>query len=148
MVLKRENIASRLRELDTVLEELLKYKDITVDEIKASLSRRWIIERGLIAGANLIFDIADHILAARFHLYPETYEDSLNLLHEKGIINSGLFEKMKGFGGFRNVLVHGYLGIDLNEEHKNYLKALVIFREFGGDILTSEIFREQDSPDA
>lgn len=139
MVFKPEIITERLKELDTVMEELSIYKEVTVEDLRESLSKRWIIERGLIAAANIIFDIADHILASRFHIYPETYEDSLRLLYEKDVITKDLFEKIEGLGGFRNILVHEYLGIDINEEYQNFQKALKVFKEFGKEILKSLI---------
>jgi len=136
LVFKPEIIQERLKELDTVTEELSLYKEITQEDLDASLSKRWVIERGLIAAANIVFDIADHILASRFHVYPETYEDSLHLLREKGVISKNLFEKIEGFGGFRNILVHEYLGIDINEVHRNYKKSPAIFKEFAREILS------------
>jgi uncharacterized protein YutE (UPF0331/DUF86 family) len=135
LVLKPEHIIARIKELDTVVEELSHYKELTLEDLKNSLSKRWTVERGLIAGANLIFDIADHILASKFHLYPETYEDSLRLLFENGVISKELFTKIDGLGGFRNILVHDYLGIDLNEEYNNFQKALIVFKEFAMEIL-------------
>ncbi|MBI5192836.1 MAG: hypothetical protein HZA08_05280 [Nitrospirae bacterium] len=57
MVFKPEHIIARLKELDTVVEELSHYKDLTIEDLKNSLSKRWTVERGLIAGANLIFDM-------------------------------------------------------------------------------------------
>jgi len=142
LVFKPEAIIKRLKELDTVSEELSKYRGIALQELKASLSKRWIIERGLIAGANLIFDIADHILTSMFHIYPDTYEDSLKFLYEKGIMSGSLYEKVKGLGGFRNILVHEYLGIDIEEEYRNFQKAVEIFREFSREILLSDIMNK------
>jgi uncharacterized protein YutE (UPF0331/DUF86 family) len=49
---------------------------------------------------------------------------------------------MKGLGGFRNVLVHEYLGIDINEEYQNFQKALIVFRKFAKEILSSHIMSE------
>ncbi len=135
MVLKPENIIGRLKELDVIVNELSGHKEVTVEELRSSLSKRWVIERGLIAASNIIFDISDHILSSSFHVYPETYEDSLRFLHEKNVITKDLFEKISGLGGFRNVLVHEYLDIDLNEEYRNFQKALNVFREFGKEIL-------------
>lgn len=136
MVFKPKVISERLKELDTVTAELSTYKNITIKELRSSLSRRWIIERGLIAAANIIFDIADHILASKFHIYPETYEDSLRLLYEKKIITKKLFNKIEGLGGFKNILVHDYLCIDISEEYRNFQKALKVFKEFGKQILS------------
>lgn len=142
MVFKPENIIARLKELDTVIEELSRYREVTIEELRLSLSKRWTIERGLIAGANLIFDIADHILASKFHIYPETYEDSLRFLYEKGVITKELFKRIEGLGGFRNILVHEYINIDINEEYQNFQKSLQVFKEFGKEILSSPVMKE------
>ncbi len=144
MVFKPEHIITRIKELDTVVEELSHYKDLTIEDLKNSLSKRWTVERGLIAGANLIFDIADHILASKFHIYPETYEDSLRLLHENAVISKALFVKIEGLGGFRNILVHDYLGIDLNEEHQNFQKALIVFKEFAKEIISTNFISKEE----
>lgn len=144
MVFKPEHIIARLKELDTVVAELSHYKDLTVEDLKSSLSKRWPVERGLIAGANLIFDIADHILASKFHIYPETYEDSLRLLYENAVVSKELFSKIEGLGGFRNILVHDYLGIDLNEEYQNFQKALIVFKEFAREILLTNFISKEE----
>jgi len=133
MVLRPESIRERLRELDHVLEELSKYRGLSVEEMGQSLSLRWIIERGLIAAANLIFDIADHILGS-LGSYPETYEEALRLLKEKGVISAGLYSRLRGFGGFRNILVHEYIRVDISLLHQNFLKALKTLPEFAREV--------------
>jgi len=45
MVLRREAIEERLKELDVTLQELGKYLDLTWEKFQADLSQRWIIER-------------------------------------------------------------------------------------------------------
>jgi len=127
MVVKQELITERLIELDTVLTELARYRGITTAQLKQSLSQRWIVERGLMAAANLIFDVADHILSGQFGLYPETYESSLELLADKGIITQELYQDIKGLGGLRNLLVHEYARVDVEKVPGHLNKALTIF---------------------
>jgi uncharacterized protein YutE (UPF0331/DUF86 family) len=134
MVLKNEVILDRLKEIDVVLEELYKYNNKTQDEIVSSLSLRWIIERGLITIASVIFDIADHILSASFSIYSSTYEDSLKLLKEKNVISEDLYKNIKGLGGFRNILIHEYMEIDINELYKNFKKSFKVFPMFSKEI--------------
>ncbi|MEM3485880.1 MAG: DUF86 domain-containing protein [Candidatus Bathyarchaeia archaeon] len=143
MVFKKESILSRLKELDTVTQQLRSYGDVSLEDLKGNLSTRWAIERGLIAGANLIFDTADHILASKYRIYPETYEDSLRMMYQKGVISEALYKKLKGLGGFRNVLVHEYLSIDLEEvyKNKNYKESLQVFTEFAKEILESDVLK-------
>ena len=51
-MVRRESIEVRLKELDEIIQELSKHKDLSLDALKRDLSQRWIIERGLIAGAS------------------------------------------------------------------------------------------------
>lgn len=135
MVLKREAVEERLKELDKVLQELSKYRDLPWERFEADLSQQWIIERGLIAAASIIFDIADHILAGQFGLYAETYEEGLELLYGRRVLSGPLFQRIKGLGGFRNILVHRYLGIDPREVYDNFHKGLKVFPDFAQETL-------------
>lgn len=116
MILRHEAIEERFKELDTIMQELGRYGDISWDAFNSSLSQQWIVERGLIAAASVIFDVADHILAGHFGDYAQTYGESLTKLHERGVLSVGLYEQIKGLGGFRNILIHAYLEIDPQEE--------------------------------
>lgn len=135
MILRREVIEGRLKELDEILRELDKYRDMTWEGFRTNLSQRWTIERGLIAAASVIFDIADHILAGYFGLYPDTYEESLLGLAEKGVLSEELYRQIKGLGGFRNILIHRYLDIDPREVLENFHKGLEVFPRFAREVL-------------
>jgi uncharacterized protein YutE (UPF0331/DUF86 family) len=135
MVLKRSVITTRLQELDTVLQELAQYRHITAVELQNDLSRRWIIERGLIAAASLILDMANHILSGHFGQYPDTYEESLTGLETEKVIPTVLYQELKGLGDFRNVLVHLYQEIDPQQVWESYQKGMTVFPRFAQAIL-------------
>lgn len=135
MTLEQESIRARLRELDTVIAELSKYRHLTMSDLEADLSQRWIIERGLLAAASMIFDIANHILASQFNNYPDTYESILAELARQTVISDELYSQMKGLGGFRNILVHEYIRIDPKEVYKSFVKGLDIFPAFMKEII-------------
>jgi hypothetical protein len=71
VVIKHSSILARLKELDTVLSELKQYQEIQPETLRAKISQRWIVERGLIAAATLILDIADHILVGHLVSMPK-----------------------------------------------------------------------------
>ena len=135
MVLNRQSIIVRLGELDTVLHELAQYVDLSEEDIPTDLSQRWIIERGMIAAASLILDIADHILVQYYGIHSSTYEDSLLAIRDKNVISDNLYSELKGLGGFRNVLVHLYQEIDLQLLWNNFQKVNRVFPEFSQQIL-------------
>lgn len=124
----------RLQELDIILPELSRYPGITPESLDANISQRWIIERGLIASASLILDIADHILVGHFGFYAHSYEESLQGLRDKEVISPELFGQIKGLGGFRNVLVHLYQEIDPALVADSLQKGLTAFPQFAQEI--------------
>jgi len=134
-VVRRESVEVRLKELDEIIQELFKYKDVNPEALKRDLSQRWIIERGLIAGASIIFDVADHILSEDFGFYSESYEDSLSGLFEKGVISEDLYKQIRGLGGFRNILIHRYTGIDPDLVFENFHRGLKVFPRFAKEVL-------------
>ncbi len=91
MVLKPDTIEQRLKELNKILQELNKYGEVEPEALQRNLSQRWIIERGLIAAASIILEIADHILAGHFGIYVETYEESLKELQNNEVISASLY---------------------------------------------------------
>lgn len=135
MVLRREIVMARLKELDEILHELSKYRDIAWETMDTDLSKRWIVERGLIAAASVIFDIVDHILSGHFGHYAETYEQSLEALRGKEVLSAEIYRQIKGLGGFRNILIHRYLTIDSREVFENFKKGLDVFPGFAREIL-------------
>lgn len=125
----------RLKELDAVVRQLNKYRDIKPDTIKQDLEKRWVIERGIEAGSQLILEIADHILSNHFGYYSETYEDSLKGLLEKDVISEELYSQIKGLGSLRNILVHQYVQIDLDIVFNSFHKSLKVFPLFTQEIM-------------
>ncbi len=135
-MVRRESIEVRLKELDEIVQELSKYKEAaSSDTLKRDLSQRWIIERGLIAGASIIFDVSDHILSEEFGFYAESYEESLRGLFEKGVISEELYGQIRGLGGFRNILIHRYTGIEPDLVFENFHRGLKVFPRFAREVL-------------
>ena len=135
MVLKHDSITERLKELDIILQELSRYTALTEEDLRINLSQRWIIERGLMAAAALILDVADHILVGQFGLHTTTYEDSLLGLRDKKVISDVLYQQLKGLGGFRNVLVYLYQDIDPQQVWESYQKGMSVFPQFAQEVL-------------
>lgn len=108
-----EFLQDALSELRTVASELRKYQGRSVQELEADLGLRWAVERGLLAGLTLVFQVADHILSQHFGQHSDTYEELLRGLRSRGVISESLYMHFRGSGGFRNILVHEYVRIDL-----------------------------------
>lgn len=135
MILQPDAVRERLQLLEEVTAELQRQPAATGDELARDVPRRWIMERGLIAAANLIFDITDHILAGHFHAHPETYESALSELRHRGVLSDTLYGELEGLGGLRNLLVHLYVRIEPAQIAHHHRTGPPIFRRFAAEML-------------
>ena len=57
-------------------------------------------------------DLANHWIADQGLRTPNSNRDSFTVLEEAGEIGAAMAERMRGWAGFRKVLVHDYIAID------------------------------------
>lgn len=130
MVLRPDSIETRLAKLDEIVSRLEKLRDAYDREDDLSYRDDWAIERGLQLGAEVLFDIGNHILTAGLGVAVEDYEDIVRQLGSHAVIDSELREELQGLGGFRNILVHDYLRLDPLHVRGSLEKAPRLFGEF------------------
>lgn len=139
MVLDRRIVERRLAELDRVLAELgamgpASGDGLDASELEEELAARWSLERGLLAAANLVIDVANHIAAGHFATHPATYEDGLRLLATRNVVDENTYGSLRGLGGFRNVLAHEYLDIDVEEVIRWRVRILDVLPRWIGEV--------------
>ncbi|MEM9557582.1 MAG: DUF86 domain-containing protein [Acidobacteriota bacterium] len=115
MTFRPESIHERLRKLREVLAQLESLRSVSREDFVADYRHYWLAERGLQLAAEALFDIGNHLLAGCFHVSAATYEDIPRRLEEHGVLGSELRQRLRGLGGFRNLLVHDYLQLDRNQ---------------------------------
>lgn len=135
MTLRRASIEQRLQEINAAVEILREYTCITEEDLASDLRLRWMIERGLLTCASMILEVCAHILASVYGQHPDAYEDAIQLSHAHGIISDELYGQLRGLGGFRNVLVHEYIHIKLDEVRRWLLRATKAFPQFVREIV-------------
>jgi uncharacterized protein YutE (UPF0331/DUF86 family) len=115
MTLEPRVVEQRLKKLEETIRRLAPLATIPRDAFLADFRIHWAAERGIQLAAEAVLDIANHILAAHFERFPETHEQSLDALAQTGVIAPQTRARLRGFGGFRNILVHGYLDLDIGQ---------------------------------
>lgn len=135
MVLKQEVIKERLKALAEATGRLAELERLPFDKFAGDYRNVWLAERGLQISAEALFDIGSHVLSGHFRATAKDYEDITRLLGERGVITPALTLRLKGLGGFRNIIVHDYLEIDPRKVHEHLQKGLPDFAEFARQIL-------------
>lgn len=108
MVLRPDAVRERLLKLEEIVSRLKELRPGAASDVL----HEWATERGLQLGAETIFDIGNHILSSHFGVSAGDYEEVIPQLVVHGVIEPSLRDRLKGLGGFRNILVHDYLRID------------------------------------
>ena len=129
MVYSRESLVKRIEKLKEYRHDLREMKDITLEYYLKDKKTKYSIERLLFLISENILDFLDHMLSARFEIISESYEDILENAYKKSLLNDPLYLKMKGLGGFRNILAHEYMRLSDEEVFRNFRKMLGMIDE-------------------
>lgn len=108
----RAALSSRLDVLEGYLAELRPFRDVSREEFVRELATHHLAERFLHLACECILDIAQHVIADQGYRQAKSYKDAMDVLCEEGLLDRDLADRLKGWMGFRNVLVHLYLTID------------------------------------
>lgn len=127
-------ITRKLQELERYIRQLQRFQSYRYDEIEGDLEKIWAIERGLQISVQIIIDIGNHILASIGENQIEDYTDVLSKLGKCNILPSEFAERIKGMAGFRNILVHRYVEVDLRRLYDILQNRLHDFVEYIGYI--------------
>lgn len=122
-------IRRHLAALREALRNLRRHSGRTADELRVDADLRWTVERGLQLCAQNTLDIATHIATASGLDSPD-YATAIERLAELSVLPAQFASRLRPIAGFRNVLVHGYLQVDLAIVEKVLTEKLQDFDEF------------------
>jgi uncharacterized protein YutE (UPF0331/DUF86 family) len=127
--LDRAVVRRHLLALDEALTRLRSHRTLTLGELRADHDRLWAVERGLQLCAQNALDVATHVAAGSGRDVSD-YASAIDRLRDLGVLPPDFAARFRGIAGFRNVLVHGYLGIDLAIVHRLLQQGLDDFATF------------------
>jgi len=122
-------IRRHLAALRESLQVLAARRDVSLEELNADTELLWVVERGLQLCAQNTLDIATHIAASRGRDVPD-YASAIDELGRLGVLDREFVLEFRNVAGFRNVLVHGYLDVDLDVLHRLLHERLGDFESF------------------
>lgn len=104
----------------------------TREDFEKDAYLRDIVERNLEIAAQCCIDIANRIISLEQMIKPSDYYGAFLQLGEAGILPTDFAKRIAPLAGFRNILVHEYLGIDWGEvyEHLQETEDLYMFGDY------------------
>ncbi len=92
-----------------------------------------VVERGLQLCAQNALDIATHLAAGAGRDVPD-YASAIDTLADLDVIEREFAAGFRSVAGFRNILVHGYLEIDVKILHRALNTRLSEFTDFADSV--------------
>jgi len=130
-------VLTYLRELSDALKDWGKYQSISIEELRNERDKRNMVLHAMLVSIQASIDIATYIIAQKGLAKPSTYRETFEILGKEKIIPEELADELSDLAGFRNVLVHIYWGLNLEEVYavlQNDLKTLYSFLNFMKDM--------------
>jgi uncharacterized protein YutE (UPF0331/DUF86 family) len=134
-------VRRHLLSLDEALGVLRGHQGQSLAELASHREERWIVERGLQLCAQNALDVATHLAASTGHDVPD-YAAAIDRLAEMAILPHDFAARFRGVAGFRNVVVHGYLDVDVALLHRllnDHLEDFSTFARHVGSYLGEHI---------
>ncbi|MCK6604160.1 MAG: DUF86 domain-containing protein [Ignavibacteriaceae bacterium] len=123
-------MVERLSRLEKNVAELVKFrKENSAEDVQSDLQKQWILRYGLFESIQIVIDLACHIVSKHNVGSPQNYADCVNVLLKEKYISKDLAGKITAMTGLRNLLVHEYGLIDINQLY-SFLDSLNDFQDF------------------
>ena len=124
-------VRRHLLALDEALQVLRHHQGRSVEDLVSNQEERWIVERGLQLCAQNALDVATHLVASTGRDAVD-YTAAIDHLAEMGVLPRDFTARFRGVAGFRNVVVHAYLEVDVPLLHRllnNHLEDFAVFAQ-------------------
>jgi uncharacterized protein YutE (UPF0331/DUF86 family) len=124
-----ETIRRHLAALDLALQQLRRLGRRPLEDLRGDLDLLWAVERGLQLCVQNVLDVATHLVASAGRDAPD-YASAIDELGALGVLPADFARRLRAIAGFRNILVHGYLEVDVERLHRVLREQLGDFVEF------------------
>jgi len=122
-------VQRHLAALREALVHLRRHSGASPEMLHADMDLRWTVEHGLQLCAQNAIDIATHLATAAGLDAPD-YASAIDRLTGMNVLPAAFGARFRRIAGFRNVLVHDYVEVDLDVVARVLDENLDDFEEF------------------
>jgi uncharacterized protein YutE (UPF0331/DUF86 family) len=106
-------ITARLRTMRRLLDELDRLGPVDADRFAREFATQLVVERIVSQLVDLAASINAHVVAVATGASPPDVRRSFAAASGTGLVDAGLAARLAPSAGLRNVLVHGYVDLDV-----------------------------------
>lgn len=117
-----EVVEKRIRAFKGALQKLREIYESGKDEFLKNWKLQDSALRNFQVAIESLTDIANHIISEKNWDRPTGYKDIIRVLNKKGVIPDEFLDTANKIMGFRNLIVHEYLSLELEKIYDNLTK--------------------------
>ncbi len=117
-MIDKDILLAKADRVNRYVDRIKEKRPATLEELLSSLDLQEILLFNLQMAIQNCIDIASHIIGDEGFGLPGSTNDMFYMLQDHGYLPTDLAEKMVAAVGFRNLVVHEYAKIDLEEVYK------------------------------
>ena len=129
-MIRREVIEKHLLDLADMVAELERHRSKSADELRTDRTALLAVEHALQRAIQNLLDISLHVLSGEGINDWDDYRGAILKLGEAGVVPAGFAEQICGMAGMRNILVHGYIDLEIERLVDVLENRLDDFRRF------------------
>jgi uncharacterized protein YutE (UPF0331/DUF86 family) len=133
-MVNRDLLAAKLSELADRRERVRTHVPQTPDELLQDRDALDIVAFNRMLCVQICSDIASHLIADEGWASSQTLAQGFTRLHEHGVIMLRTSESLKRAVGLRNIVAHGYVGIDVEACHRAATTGLLDLEAFAQEV--------------
>ncbi len=126
----KDLLASRLAELSDRFGRVRMHAPASATQLAANRDALDLVSFNLMLAVQICSDIASHLIADERWPVADTLGRAFERLTEYGVIESPVADALKKAVGLRNVVAHGYTGIDVELCHRAATSGLSDWERF------------------
>lgn len=123
-------VIAKLKAIEDALQRLESYRGSTAADLTSDFAMRSVVERLMQVIVDLAFDVNGHLAVSLLGRAPHDGRSSFRDVVDAGVIPADLGAELAPAAGFRNVLVHQYVEIDIAVVAASIESALDLFPRY------------------
>lgn len=130
----RDVVAAKLAQLSEHIARVRKACPATADELRTDQDRCDLVAFNLMLAVQDCLDVASHIIADEGWPTATTLAEAFRRLGDEDVLSERVADALTRAAGLRNVVAHGYAGVDVGFVHRGATAGLADLEAFAAAI--------------
>jgi uncharacterized protein YutE (UPF0331/DUF86 family) len=133
-MVNRDLLAAKIAELQDRVQRVRTLVPENVERLRANRDALDLVAFNLMLSVQICADIASHVIADEGWPVARSLAEGFTRLEERGVVSPATAESLRRAVGLRNVVAHGYAGIDVEMCYRAATRGVADLEEYAKEL--------------